>query len=169
MKSMLRKSPLGSEFDRFLFAPLGEDHNGLSLSVVSLFARLDLDPWQEAGNLAALSAEAAARRLALSLDTLTDPTLRPANPEGRVLRLLALLPSHVRTTVQTPVAAAEAVTAPDSGARIRTILFITSAILLVGSQFLSAHRSTPTPPASLPGQATGPVASQMLSAPAPGH
>jgi hypothetical protein len=169
MKSVVPKSSLGSEFDHFLFAPLGEDHNGLPVSVVSLFARMDLDPWQEAGNLAALSSDAAARRLSASLDTLTDPTLRPANPQGRVLRLLALLPSHVGTTVQTPVATAGAVATGDSATRIRTILFIACAILLVGSQLLSAPRPTPTPPGADPGQAVGPVASQGLSAPPPGH
>jgi hypothetical protein len=81
MKSVVSKSTLGSEFDEFLFTPIGEDRNGLPLSVVSLFGRMNLDPWQEAGHLAALSADAAGKRLALSLDTLTDPTLREATPK----------------------------------------------------------------------------------------
>ena len=83
---------LGSEFDAFLFAPLGEDRNGLPLSVISHLARMNLDPWQEAGDLAALSTEAAARRLAVSLETLTDPILRQASSRTVVLNLLALLP-----------------------------------------------------------------------------
>jgi hypothetical protein len=41
-------SRLGSEFDDFLFAPIGEDRNGMLLSVLSALARLDIDPWQEA-------------------------------------------------------------------------------------------------------------------------
>jgi hypothetical protein len=168
MKSGVPKSQLGSEFDDFLFTPLGEDRNGLPLSVVSLFARMNMDPWQEAGELAALSADAAAKRLTQSLDTLTDPALRPVNPGERVLRLLALLPPHAATAVEAPLLAASAVTAPDPGARIRTILFIATAILLVGSQILGAHRYTPTPPGAVPGPAVLPVPSQMQSAP-PGH
>jgi hypothetical protein len=168
MKSVLPRSRLGSEFDDFLFAPLGEDRNGLPLSVVSLFARMNMDPWQEAGNLAALSADAAAKRLTVSLDTLTDPALRPANLGETVRRLLALLPSHAAATVEVPLAAASAVAAPDPGARIRTILFIATAILLVGSQILGAHRYASTPPGAVPGPAVPPVPSQMQSAP-PGH
>src|ERR1700692_127825 len=54
----------GSEFDNFLFAPIGEDRNGMLLSVLSALARLDVDPWQEAGVLAQLPGETAAQRLA---------------------------------------------------------------------------------------------------------
>ena len=46
---------LGSEFDAFLFAPIGEEKNGMLLSVVSALARLNIDPWQEAANLATLA------------------------------------------------------------------------------------------------------------------
>jgi len=45
-------SPLGSEFGIFLFAPIGKDRDGMLLSVVSALARLDVDPWQEADELA---------------------------------------------------------------------------------------------------------------------
>ena len=48
-------SYLGSEFDDFLFAPIGEERNGMPLSVVSALARSDLDPWQEAAQLARLA------------------------------------------------------------------------------------------------------------------
>jgi len=34
-----------SEFDDFLFAPIGDEKNGMLLSVISALARLDLDPW----------------------------------------------------------------------------------------------------------------------------
>ena len=55
---------LGCEFDDFLFAPIAEESNGMMLSVISALARLDLDPWQEANNLAGLSGETATKRLA---------------------------------------------------------------------------------------------------------
>jgi hypothetical protein len=36
-----------AEFNDFLFAPIGEDSNGMLVSVLSGLARLDVDPWQE--------------------------------------------------------------------------------------------------------------------------
>jgi hypothetical protein len=92
IKSAAPQSPLGTKLDNFLFASLGEDSNGLPLSVVSLFARMDLDPWQEAEILAGLPRDAASRRLASSLESLTDPQLRKTNSEATIQRLLALLP-----------------------------------------------------------------------------
>ena len=38
-------------FDPFLFAAIGEEQNGMLLSVLSALARLDLDPWYEAASL----------------------------------------------------------------------------------------------------------------------
>jgi hypothetical protein len=140
------KSPLGSEFDAFLFAPLGEDRNGLPLSVISLLARMNLDPWQEAGDLATLPAEAAARRLAVSLETLTDPTLRQANSSTVVLSLLALLPHRTPVAVPVPGAGIAAVPPADFRARIGAIIVIMSAIALLGSQIIAANRSAPMPP-----------------------
>jgi hypothetical protein len=157
MKSVVPRSRLGSEFDDFLFTRLGEDPNGLPLSVLSLLARMNLDPWQEAGNLAGLPVDAAAERLTLAFDGLTDPALRAANTQETVLRLLALLP---------PPRHAGAIAAPVPGTRVRTILFITSAILLVGSQLFGAHRYAPA--ATVAGPAAPPVPSQLLTAP-PAH
>ena len=164
MKSVVSKSTLGSEFDEFLFTPIGEDRNGLPLSVVSLFGRMNLDPWQEAGNLAALSAEAASKRLALSLDTLTDPALREANSKATVLRLLAMLPRRVSSAVQTPVVVTGAVAAPDPRARFRTIFFVASAIALVASQLLTTHRYTATQPGVVSGPIAQTVPAQTLPA-----
>ena len=48
-----------SEFDRFLFAPIGEDKRGTMVSVLTAFARLDFDPWQQAADFVRLPKEAA--------------------------------------------------------------------------------------------------------------
>jgi hypothetical protein len=140
------KSRLGSEYDAFLFAPLGEDRNGLPLSVISLLARMNLDPWQEAGDLATLPAEAAATRLSVSLDTLTDPILRQANSRTVVLSLLALLPHRAAPAVPVPGAVIAAVAPADFRARIGAVIVIMSAIALLGSQIIAAHRSAPGQP-----------------------
>lgn len=69
--------PHGSEFERFLHAPVGEDRNGSAVTVLSTFARLNLDPWEEAANLASLGREAAGSRLGLLLSRFGDvPALR---------------------------------------------------------------------------------------------
>ena len=141
MKFVDSSSPLGSEFDKFLFAPLGEDENGLPLSVVSLLARMDLDPWQEAGELAALPADAAARRLAGSLDTLSDPILRRRITEPMVLRLLALLPRQTSAAVHTPAAAG--IPAPRAGTRLGAVILIISAIVLLLSRIFAPHGYAP--------------------------
>ena len=57
---MTRSVPValpGSEFNDFLFAPIGEDRNGMSVSVLSGLARTDVDPWKEAASLAQLPGE----------------------------------------------------------------------------------------------------------------
>lgn len=54
---------LGSEFDAFLFAPVGDDENGMALSVLSALARLSVDPWLEAASLAQLPEHSAIERL----------------------------------------------------------------------------------------------------------
>jgi hypothetical protein len=143
LESAVAKSPLGSEFDAFLFAPLGEDRNGLSLSVISLLARMNLDPWEEAGDLATLPAEAAASRLGVALATLTDPVLRQANSRTLVLRLLALLPRGAPAVIPTPGAASAAVAPADFKARLGAAIVIMSALALLGSQIIAAHRSAP--------------------------
>jgi hypothetical protein len=168
VKAADSKSPLGSEFDNFLFTPLGEDENGLPLSVVSLFARINLDPWHEAGELAALPVDAAARRLTSSLDTLIDPVLRQANTEAMVRRLLALLPRQVPATLLRPLAGAGPVAAPVPGTRIGVIVIITSAIVLLGSQFLAAHRHTSIQPQDIHGPAV-PLAPSQTPPPDPEH
>ncbi|MGB7100358.1 MAG: hypothetical protein WBD95_16555, partial [Xanthobacteraceae bacterium] len=61
-----------SEFDNFLFAMIGEDRNEMPLSVLSALARLDIDPWQEAAELARVPRETATQRLALSIAALPD-------------------------------------------------------------------------------------------------
>lgn len=51
-----------SQFNDFLFAPIGNEKNGMLLTVLSALARLDVDPWREAASMAQMSTEAATRR-----------------------------------------------------------------------------------------------------------
>jgi hypothetical protein len=84
-----------SEFDQFLFAPVGEERNGMLLSVLSALARLDVDPWLEAATLAKMPSKDAILRLTSLLSPLPSeaaPLLAPST----ALRLIALLPKEPR-------------------------------------------------------------------------
>lgn len=100
----------GSEFDAFLFAPIGEEKNGMLLSVLSALARLDLDPWREAAELARMPKQTAKQRLTSLIEALPDgPPTRP-EPETISTRLIALLPrggsSSIASSETFPVAGA---------------------------------------------------------------
>ena len=51
------------EFDDFLCASIGEEENGMALSVMSAFARRNVDPWEEAARLSRLPRNVATREL----------------------------------------------------------------------------------------------------------
>jgi hypothetical protein len=86
------RSRLPCEFDDFLYAPIGEDGDGRVLSVLSALARLDLDPWREAANLARLPGETATERLASLVAKLPDGQSPHREPGSIAVRLIALLP-----------------------------------------------------------------------------
>ena len=86
-------APVLPEMDSFLFADVGEEVDGIPLSVLSALARLGLDPRDEAVRLSHLTSKAAARRLARMFARLPD---RPwTSPEIRRIanRLVELLPA----------------------------------------------------------------------------
>ncbi len=86
---------LGTEYNDFLFAPIGEDGNGMFLSVLSALARLDLDPWQEAADLARLPYDAAVGRFSKLIMTLPDQLSAMRDSSAIATRVIALLPrSH---------------------------------------------------------------------------
>jgi hypothetical protein len=69
------------------------------LSVLSALARLDLDPWREAAELARMPKEAAKQRLRSLIEALPDcPPTRP-EPGTISTRLIALLPPGARSSI----------------------------------------------------------------------
>jgi hypothetical protein len=83
------------EFDAFLFAPIGEERNGMALSVLSAIARLDVDPWREAASLKRLPVRAAIERLTQLLASLPNNQPIPVAPDT-ITRLIGLLPGTAR-------------------------------------------------------------------------
>jgi hypothetical protein len=98
MTQTVKKWALESEFDAFLFAPIGEEKNGMLLSVLSALARLDIDPWREAAELARLPKGAANRRVTSLIEGLEIASPSPIESETVAARLVALLPSVLVST-----------------------------------------------------------------------
>jgi hypothetical protein len=91
-------SNLTLEFDNFLFARIDKDSEETPLSVLSVLARLGVDPWEEAASLAQLPRLAAATRLASMIATM--PGAPSAYLDARTVsdRLISLLPSRPAVT-----------------------------------------------------------------------
>jgi hypothetical protein len=98
-------APLASDFDAFLFAPMGEDRNGAPLSVVSALARLNVDPWEEAAELARLPLDEATRKLTSLIAALPVGSSARADPGAMADRLVALLRSRPPLQIRSPAAA----------------------------------------------------------------
>jgi hypothetical protein len=83
-----------SDLNQFLFADIGTEANGMTLSVLSVFARRGSDPWTEAGRLAALSKADATDSLAQMIAGMPR-SLWPL-PDAIVIavRLIGLLPAR---------------------------------------------------------------------------
>jgi len=92
----LRESfrPLRPDLDKFLFAGVGAEQNGIPLSVVSVLTRLGLDPWDEAGRLSSLARREAVEQLARLIAALPG-TVRPlAEAREIASELVEQLPTH---------------------------------------------------------------------------
>ncbi len=83
-----------SEFNEFLFASVGEEKNGMSLTVLSALTRLGFDPWGEAARLSDLPRETAARVLALALALLPEGDWKTADSRTIATRLVSRLPQQ---------------------------------------------------------------------------
>lgn len=136
-------SALGSEFNDFLFAPIGEDRNDMPLSVLSALARLGLDPWQEAAELARLPPDTATQRLVASIAALSEGLSVHLEIRTLAARLIALLPHPARATV--PLGAtipdADDMTKFRAGIRMFAVLIA----IMLAAQWIVASRQPQTP------------------------
>ncbi len=83
-----------SDLNPFLFADVGTEASGMTLSVVSVFARQGSDPWREAGRLADLPKAEATASLARTIAGM--PKSLWNLPDAIVIagRLTGLLPAR---------------------------------------------------------------------------
>ena len=93
-------SLLKSEFNEFLFAPIGDENDPEALTLLSAFSREDIDPWQQAARLAQMPKELASRNLAAILAALPDQFQSPTEAQYVADRLIALLPRRASLTVR---------------------------------------------------------------------
>ena len=102
-----RFSLLHSDLNDFLFASVGDEQNGMPLSVLSALTRLGVDPWEEAGRLAALPKALAAEAMASMIARL--PMARPQRSGNLAVsrRLVELLPKHPASSAPTREQSAE--------------------------------------------------------------
>jgi hypothetical protein len=86
-----------SDLNGFLFADVGIEPSGNTLSVLSALARMGMDPWQEGGRLAKLPQLAAIDALAKFITVM--PSSQWSLPDATAIasRLVALLPGGTKT------------------------------------------------------------------------
>ena len=82
-----------SGLNEFLFAPVGTEANGMTLSVVSVLARSGNDPWLEAGRLARLPKREATESLARIIAGMPTSIWPLQTAMAIAARLIALLPA----------------------------------------------------------------------------
>ena len=82
-----------SGLNEFLFAPVGTEANGMTLSVVSVFARLGNDPWLVAGRLARLPKSEATESLARVIASMPTSIWPLQASTAIAVRLVALPPT----------------------------------------------------------------------------
>jgi hypothetical protein len=91
-----RFSLLNSSYNDFLHSAIGDEHNGVALSVMSALVRLDLDPWAEARRLALLPATQAAQQFAGVIAKVSPTRWQPEEASIIATRLVGLLPAPER-------------------------------------------------------------------------
>jgi hypothetical protein len=138
----------GSEFNDFLFSSIGEDRNGLMLSVASMLARLDLDPWHEAASFAGLPVAAATQKLTSLIAALPDQAFKKFDPAALAAGLITLLPRQ-----RPPHRAIPARPPSVSGTTLTPRKMVSVVVLLLfmgflATQFFLSSREPPTPGAA---------------------
>ena len=129
---------LGPEFGPFLYASVGDEGNGMMLSVLSTLARRNLDPWQEAAELAALPVEVATKRLTSLFAGLSG--MAGCLDAGKTAnRLILLLPPKTSSTAPQSATVQEAAGMTMSS----LVIWVITMGLIFGAQAIAASRQAP--------------------------
>jgi hypothetical protein len=123
-------------YDKFLYAQLGEEANGMQLSVLSALARQNVDPWEIAQKLSSLPREPAIRFLTSLLACVPDGVPDREAPEVIAARLVAMLPSLATSDRRASRAYSEPQHTQPNLAIARIRLFVAFALLMLFGQLL---------------------------------
>ncbi len=148
--SAVTTARLGREFDPFLYASVGDDNNGMPLTVLSALARMGVDPWEEASKLTQLPQESAVTQLASLLGALRHTPVGGLDPARVAAPLIALLPCpHTRAPAMLKAFAQAAPT--EHPAAVSTLLIaLTCVIFMLLSQWMMGEPSGAQRGASTP-------------------
>jgi hypothetical protein len=128
-------SVLPSSYDNFLYAPVGESTNGALLTVLSVLARQNVDPWEEAADLSRLPSDTAARRLTAMI---TASPGQSSNPASAADRLIALLPRRIASTDSAPTDLPSLLAVDRRPPRINLMVIAIYIAVMVLSQWIAA-------------------------------
>jgi hypothetical protein len=120
---------LTSSYNDFLYAPVGEDGNGMLVTVLSVLARQNVDPWKEAADLSRLPGDTAMKRLTSMIAVLPGQSSTP-DPTAVAGRLMALLPRHV-DSVSNSECASLAITSVIRSPTVTKFLFVAIYLALI--------------------------------------
>lgn len=135
-----------SAFNDFLYAPIGEEDNGMVLTALSALARLGVDPWDEAARLSEQSKEAATKRLTSIISGLPRGRWAQSSAGDIAARLSALLPGKQAPAPQQAMTRAKLLPSP----AIAVFLFI----FLVNAVVFFVNRERAPEPTADQGAAT---------------
>jgi hypothetical protein len=128
-----RRLERDARYAPFLHNAVGEDTRGASVTVLSMLARLGVDPWQEAAELAALPAAAARQRLGMLVARFADvPSAGPARVE-LVSRLLSFLPRKAAAPGTAGNGSVPMAAAPAAGTILIWLIGLAALLVLVVS------------------------------------
>lgn len=159
-----------SRFDPFLYAAVRDNADGAPLTVLSVLARQNIDPWEEAARLAQLSSAAAARVLARLIAALPAESATPPDSGMIAAQLIALLPRRsagASAAQRIPPGGSRVINLPNRATVVaRTVLYLIVLALLLVSQWvvvshlLSLPARKPQAPAAMmaPARTTRPGA-----------
>lgn len=150
-KTPRRSSPatLPSTYDDFLYASVGESTNGALLTVLSVLARQNIDPWEEAADLSRMPHDTAARRLGAMIP-MAPGRSSGADQEAIVDRLIALLPRRIPAADRAPnVLQGEPAVRRYPSAIHWTIITIYIGVVVL-SQWIATSMSEKTPAGAAP-------------------
>jgi len=134
---------LRKDLDDFLFAPVGQDFDGTPMTLATVLARLGVDPWEEAAEIASLAQEPALQRLASRLESMPNGPSSAEDTVNVAVRLLALLHRAVPRKAPLPETPRPTLAARPSKRNNVAIYWLIGLVFLLGAQWALSPRDTP--------------------------